>query len=133
MVDGWIKEDPESSYAYFDRHFAWLHLSEPRRALEDISKAIELKPQPIAFKCRADVYRHIGEYEKAIEDYGRGEAIDPEQWTTDAFPLIYQADTYARLGDEPMALAYCARLPDAFWTPGHDELLPGVKSKSRKN
>jgi hypothetical protein len=59
-----------------------------------------------------------GQYEQARQDFDRGEAIDRKQWEDDVFGLFYQADTHARLGDEAAALAYCARLPDDFWTPG---------------
>ncbi len=62
-----------------------------------------------------------------MQDYKRGEAIDPGEWRRDAIPLLYQADVYARLGDEANALDCCARLPDHFWTPGHNDLPPGNK------
>jgi len=51
--------------------------------------------------------------------YDRGEGINPKGWQEDiVFGLLYQADTHARLGNEANALAYCARLPADFWTPG---------------
>jgi len=118
IVNEWIDDNPENSHAYFDRHFAWMKIGEPRRALEDLDKVIELKPNMVSFLSRGEVYRHLGEYEKALEDFGRGEAIDPIEWQDAAFGLLYQADTHARLGDEASALACCARLPDDFWTPG---------------
>lgn len=118
IVDDWLHENPRNSHAYFGRHIAWLNMGEPRRALEDLNKVIELDPDSTAYRSRGEVYRHIGEYEKALEDFGRGEAIDPKQWEDDVFGLYYQADTHARLGNEVAALACCARLPDDFWTPG---------------
>jgi tetratricopeptide (TPR) repeat protein len=129
IVNGWIERDPASSHAYFDRHQAWMDLGEPRNALDDISKAIELEPKQRRFWARGDVYRHLGEYEKAVEDFARGEALDPAQWEEDAFPLLSQADAYARLGEAARALACCARLPEDFWTPGMNELPPGGKSE----
>ncbi|MGL1102614.1 hypothetical protein ACSTLM_00200, partial [Vibrio parahaemolyticus] len=46
-------------------------------------------------------------------------ALNPKQWEEDiVFGLLYQADLHARLGNEATALAYCARLPENFWTPG---------------
>ncbi len=121
IVNEWIDENPANSHAYFDRHFAWMQVGEPRRALEDLNKAIELKSEPdaMSFWSRGLVYRHLGEYEKALEDFDRGEAIDPKQWEEDVvFGLLYQADVHARLGNEAAALACCARLPDDFRTPG---------------
>jgi tetratricopeptide (TPR) repeat protein len=41
------------------------------------------------------IYRRIGEYEKALEDFDRAEEIDPAQWTEHAFGLLVQADCHA--------------------------------------
>jgi tetratricopeptide (TPR) repeat protein len=118
IVDEWIQENPENPHAYFDRHFAWMKIGEPLRALEDLTKVIELKPDMVSFLSRGEVHRHLGDYQKALEDFERGESIDPIEWKDSAFGPLYQADTHARLGDEASALACCARLPDDFWTPG---------------
>jgi tetratricopeptide (TPR) repeat protein len=118
IVNEWLDENPTNSRAYFDRHFAWMKIGEPRRAIEDLNKVVELDPGMAAFFARALVHRHLGQYEQARKDFDRGEAIDPKQWEDDVFGLFYQADTHARLGDGATALAYCARLPDDFWTPG---------------
>ena len=75
-------------------------------------------------------YRHIGEYEKALGDFDRAEAIDPEGWEKDiVLGLLDQADTHARLGNEAAALACCARLPDDFWTPGMNNTPSGGKAE----
>jgi tetratricopeptide (TPR) repeat protein len=118
-VNEWIRQNPANAHAYFERHLAWMKIGEPQRALEDLNKVIELDPEPIAFRSRGEVYRHLGEYGKALEDFDRGEAINPNEWEKDiVFGLLYQADCHARLGDETAALAHCERLPDDFWTPG---------------
>ena len=127
IASRWIADNPVSSSAYFTRQDIWLELGEPARAMEDLDKAIELRPDAISFWSRGDVHRRVGEYKAAMQDYKRGEAIDPDKWERDAFPLLYQADVYARLGDEANALDCCARLPDHFWTPGHNDLPPGNK------
>jgi tetratricopeptide (TPR) repeat protein len=120
IVNGWINENPKNSQAYYSRHFAWLKIGEPHRALEDLNKVFELtnEPDSMSLLSRGEVYRHIGEYEKALGDFDRGEAMNPKRWEEDAFGLLYQADTHARLGNEAKALSYCARLPNDFWTPG---------------
>ncbi len=128
IVNEWIDRDPMNSHAYFDRHFAWMKIGEPRRALEDLDKVVELRPEPVAFCCRGEVYRHLGEYEKALADFERGEAIDAKQWEESAFGLLYQADCHARLGNEAAALACCERLPDDFWTPGVNRAPAGNKA-----
>ena len=111
-------ENPANSHAYFERHLAWMKLGDSQRALEDLNKVIQLDPEPVAFRSRGEVYRHIGDYEKALEDFERGEVMDAAQWEDDGFGLLFQADSHARLGNEAAALACCARLPDDFWTPG---------------
>jgi tetratricopeptide (TPR) repeat protein len=124
IVTGWIAENPANSHAYFDRHMAWMKLGEPQRAIADLDMAIQLDPKPARFWARGDVYRRIGKYERALEDLDRAEAINPAQWTEDAFGLLVQADCHARLGNEAAALAHCARLHDDFWT-GSIEGAPG--------
>jgi tetratricopeptide (TPR) repeat protein len=125
----WIADNPANAHAYFDRHFAWMELGEPQRALDDLNVVIQLNPQPVAFWSRGEVYRLMGEYEKALEDFDRAEQIDPAQWTEDAFGLLVQADCHARLGNEAAALACCARLHDDFWTPGIEGAPGGGKAE----
>lgn len=129
IVNDWIRENPENSHAYYSRHLALTRIGEPRQALEDMNKAIELAPRPrqSSLEARGDVYRHLGEYERALEDYRTGEAMDPAVWA-EGYGLLLQADCYARLGDETAALACLARLPDDFWTPGPDDTPAGDKA-----
>ena len=127
IVNDWIKENPDNHRAYFDRHFAWMRLGEPRRALADMDKSLELNPDPLAYYSRAEVYKHLGEYQRALDDFGRSEAIIPEEWEDLSFGLLQQADCHARLGDETSALACCARLTDDFWTPGLSDAPAGDK------
>jgi tetratricopeptide (TPR) repeat protein len=129
IVNGWIADNPKNSSAWFSRHLAWMGMGEPRRALDDLNTVIELEPTPISFLSRGLVHRQLGEYRKAIEDYNRGEAINPALWEADALGLLYQADTHAHLADVATALAYCARLPDDFWTPGLNGAPGGGKAE----
>ena len=39
-------------------------LGEPRRALDDMNKVVELNPDPFSYFSRAEVFRHLGEYER---------------------------------------------------------------------
>jgi len=128
VVSEWIRQNPKNSHAFFERHFGWMDLGEPQRALDDLNKVIELEPESAAFLSRGEVYRFLGEYEKAVEDYDRAEAIDPAEWQDNPFGLLYQADAHARLGNEAAALACCARLPDDFWTPGMNSTPSGGKA-----
>ena len=54
-----------------------MKLGEPQRAIADLDMVIQLDPKPVTFWARGDVYRCVGEYEKALEDLDRAEAIDP--------------------------------------------------------
>jgi tetratricopeptide (TPR) repeat protein len=129
VVNEWIAQNPRNSHAYFDRHLAWTELGDPQRALDDVNKVIELAPEPVAFIVRGEVYRSLGEYQKAVADYAHAEALDPEEWQNNGFCLLYQADAHAHLGNEPAALACCARLPDDFRTPGMNNLPSGGKAE----
>jgi tetratricopeptide (TPR) repeat protein len=131
IVNEWIRQNPQNHQAYFSRHLVWEKIGAPREAIDDLDKVAKLepKPNPITFLARAHVYRHLGQYDKAIEDFNRGEAIDPKEWRDTAFGPFFQADTYARLGNEAAALAYCALLPDNFWTPGFEGAPGGGKAE----
>ena len=118
IATDWIRENPDNPNAYFDRHQAWMRIGEPMKALDDLTKSIELRPTQSSHGARADVFRHLGEYQRALEEYKKADDLDPAQWEDDAYGLFLQADTHARLGDEPGVMACCSRLPDDFWTPG---------------
>jgi tetratricopeptide (TPR) repeat protein len=121
IVNEWIVRNPDNPHAYFSRYQGWMKIGEPRRALEDLNKVVELEGglDPMCLMSRGLVYRHLGEYENALQDFDHAQDIDPKQWENDiVFGLLYQADVHARLGNEAAALSYCARLPDDFWTPG---------------
>jgi len=128
IVEGWLGENPNSSDAYFGRHFAWMRLGEPRRALDDINEVLELDTHPLAYYGRAEVHKHLGEYQDALDDFALSEAIMPEEWEDLGFGLLSQADCHARLGDEDEALACCARLPEDFWTHGLNDCPAGDKA-----
>ena len=127
IVDGWLQENPNNHLAYLDRHFAWMNLGEPHRALDDMNKAVELNPDADAFFLRGEVFRHLGEYETALDDFDRSERMMLGEWEDLGFGLLFQADCHARLGDEDKALACCERLPDDFWTPGIFDAPAGDK------
>jgi len=129
VIDEWLQENPKNFRPYLSRHFVWSDLGEPRRALDDLDKVIELAPSQGAFCARGRIYRQLGEHANAMADFRRGEAIDPKEWEAQAITLLYQADSHAHLGDEAGALDCCARLPDNFWTPGLDGAPGGNKAE----
>lgn len=129
ITNEWTRENPRNHRPYFDRHFHWSNTGEPRRALAEMDKVIELAPSQATFCCRGRVYRQLGEHANALADFRRGEAFDPKEWEAHAIPLLYQADSYAHVGDEASALDCCARLPEDFWTPGLDGAPAGNKAE----
>jgi regulator of sirC expression with transglutaminase-like and TPR domain len=129
IVEEWLQENPRNFKPYFDRHFVWKQKGEPRRALEDLDRVIELNPTQAAFCARGMVHRELGEHENALEDFRRGEAMSKKEWQDAAVTLLFQADSYAQVGDEASALDCCARLPDKFWTPGYEGAPGGDKAE----
>jgi tetratricopeptide (TPR) repeat protein len=113
-----IRSDPTDAYAYYGRHFAWLRLDKPQKALDDLNKVMQLDPDQSTLFSRGKVHRQLGNYRDAIGDFDHAERLDPALWENDAMGPYYQADCHARLGNESAALACCSRLPDNFWTPG---------------
>jgi hypothetical protein len=93
-----------------------------------MNKVIDLSPRRshILPRRRLSASRR---YENALQDFGRGEAMDPADWAQEAFGLLFQAHCHARLGHEENALAYCARLPDDFLTPGLEGAPAGDKAQ----
>jgi tetratricopeptide (TPR) repeat protein len=129
IVNEWLQQNPRNAQAYFRRHFVWMDVGHPQRALNDLDQVIELAPTQAAFCARGIVHRQLGEHEAALADFQRGEAIDAQEWKDAWITLLYEADSHARLGDEASALDCCARLPDNFWTPGLDGAPAGGKAE----
>jgi tetratricopeptide (TPR) repeat protein len=131
IANEWIRKKPHNADAYYGRHIAWKKLGELNRALDDINKSIELEPDPISYTSRAQVYRQMGDHKKAIEDYASVKSAHPTLWQENWLALLYQADSYAHLGNEYAALACWKLLPDDIWTPGPNGAPRGDKSEIR--
>jgi tetratricopeptide (TPR) repeat protein len=67
-VNEWLEENPQNFRAYFSRHYVWSQLGEPRRALDDLDKVIELAPSQPHFFARGMVHRQLGEHDNALAD-----------------------------------------------------------------
>jgi hypothetical protein len=50
IVNEWIQDNPENARAYFDRHFVWMKIGEPLRALRALDKEIELKRDMVSWR-----------------------------------------------------------------------------------
>jgi Tfp pilus assembly protein PilF len=69
IANEWIRKNPRKANGYFRRHFAWLQLGEPQKALDDINKAIAIEPDQVSVHRRAKVYRKMGEHRKAYRRF----------------------------------------------------------------
>lgn len=123
-----ISKDSRDSQAYFGRYQGWLRLGNLERALADISASIALEEQPISYLCRGEVLCRLGRYETALEDFNKGEQLDPAGWP-DLWGPLHQADCHSRLGHEAEALTACAKLKDDHWMPGLDGTPAGSKQE----
>lgn len=129
IVTEWIREDPLDAGAYHSRYFGWMRTDRPDRAMDDINRAIEIDPRQGFLYARGMIFRQLGDYKSALQDFQQAESIDPIQWKGDAMGPYYQADCHARLGNVSDALALCTELPDDFWTPGLDGTPSGNKTQ----
>ncbi len=50
------------------------------RALEDLTRAVELEPSSLSFSLRGAVFRRRADFESAVESYRASEALDPRFW-----------------------------------------------------
>ena len=64
---------------YVNRGFAFFDLGQPRRAIEDFSTVIGLKPEdPFVYNLRGVAYFHVGDYDAAIADFDAVLERDPD-------------------------------------------------------
>ncbi len=79
---------------YLERH-------DNARAIEELTQSINLQPTTAADYQRGQIYESQGEHQKAVDDYDRAIAEQPDE------PFVYLARAVARhnLGDEQGAAA----------------------------
>ena len=88
--------DPKMARAYNLRGTARRAAGDPRKAIEDFSKAVEFEPNLDNYFQRASTYQRIGDHARAIVDFDKAIEEDPMQ------PHIYyaRAESRAAVGDE---------------------------------
>ncbi len=72
--------------AYGHRYFT-NYTRDSEYALEAVSEAIDLEPNPIAYVSRAAIRVLLGETDKAILDAETAARLGPDNWTTPAFVI----------------------------------------------
>jgi tetratricopeptide (TPR) repeat protein len=123
-----VRRNPDDPDAYYDRHHAWEELGALDLALADLDKSLALREHPITRLVRGDLLHKMRRYQDAIEEFDRLQAMQPKEWSF-AFAALTRADCHARLGNVEAALADCASLHEATWTPGLNGLPPGDREQ----
>src|SRR5882724_11314522 len=88
LVNQFVRQNPSDSSAYFKRHHAWKHVGRYDRAMADLNKSLSIKPHYVTFRARGNLFRQMGLYREAIEDFNRSEALMPEAWPAEFGPLF---------------------------------------------
>ncbi len=128
LVNAFVLQNPSNPDGYFSRHQAWMNLGRPDLALEDLNKSLSLEPHHVTLRSRGNVFRSMGRYAEAIEDFDRAEALDPVAWR-EAYGPLFRADCHARLGNEAAALSDCDKLSSDHWTTGVRGAPAGTKAE----
>ncbi len=93
---------PQTAIEYAMRGMAHLHLTDPRAAMSDYTKAIELNPRLVlAYNNRGNLKQQFNDWEGAISDYTSVLAINPRSATA----YNNRAVVYADLGRGLEAIA----------------------------
>ena len=76
--DEYLKKNPNSKAAYYNRGFAYQNLHKYDKAISDYTKAINLNPDYAkAYNERGFCYGNLQKYNKAITDFTTAISIDP--------------------------------------------------------
>src|SRR5260221_8310045 len=74
-----IQLEPDYTYAFNDRGYAYSCLKDYQNAIHDYDKAIAFKPDYVlAFANRGDAYLGLKNYENALRDYAKVIALKPD-------------------------------------------------------
>jgi len=112
-----LARNPTDGIAYNNRGLACSEIGRGEEALLDLERAIEFSSgDPIPFVNRGNLYervRPIGDFDKAIEDYSRAIAIDPNN------PTFHRCKAHAclkmeRLEDAIESFSNAIRLDSEF-------------------
>ena len=78
LFDHTLKVTDNNWYIYYNRGAVYNGLGNYKQAIDDCSRAIEIKPgYAEAYNNRGNAYDGLGNYSQAIEDYGRAIKIKP--------------------------------------------------------
>ena len=91
-----IKHNDKRAETFYMRAMVWIALSEPDKAIGDLTLAVGLEPKrPWALNARGMEYIHKGDMDKAIRDFDAAAQIDP----TDAEALENRSRAWIAKGE----------------------------------
>lgn len=111
-----IERNPASAEAHNNRAYAYMTVHEYERALADLDRALQLRPEYInALINRGDIYNYYYRIDRArgIADYDRALQLDPAH----QLALGHRSMAYFYSGDWPAFLADLARAARAANRP----------------
>lgn len=80
------------SFAYYTRSILWGNLGKWDKAIDDITKSIEINPNDAeSFKTRAEMYVNTKHYEEAIDDLNHALTIDSNTDVTDLMMKLIES------------------------------------------
>lgn len=80
------------SFAYYTRSILWGNLGKWDKAIDDITKSIEINPNDAeSFKTRAEMYVNTKHYEEAIDDVNHALTIDSNTDVTDLMMKLIES------------------------------------------
>jgi tetratricopeptide (TPR) repeat protein len=128
ICDKYLASHPNDDTALFRRFQAFDMLGEFQKALADINRVIDIKPDFAGYSCRGMLLRKLGDHAAAVADFTRSREADGKTWR-ESFDPHFRADSLARLGRLDEALADCAHIRDDHWMPGVLGLPRGNKAE----
>ena len=91
-----IAEDPEDTLAWVSRGAAHMRLGKLDAALEDLNRAIGLRPrQARAYHLRGLIHEKQGALDKALDDFSHAIALNPEYGAA----YYSRASLFTKMGD----------------------------------
>lgn len=80
------------SFAYYTRSILWGNLGKWDKAIDDITKSIEINPNDAeSFKTRAEMYVNTKHYEEAIDDLNHALSINSNTDVTDLMMKLIES------------------------------------------
>ena len=73
-----IEADPSDRDAHFFRAYSYHEIGNHWPAITGYDKVLELSPSAVAYNNRGDVYKDVGRYEQAVDDYTEAIKLDME-------------------------------------------------------